>query len=62
VAVGSQSLLGAQSLAVNLSLITTAKRQNRDPLELIKPILLKGPDTPTSAVYDPVNLLESNSS
>jgi len=59
---GSQSLLGAQSLAVNLSLITTAKRQNRDPLELIKTILLKGPDTPASALYDPENLLESNSS
>jgi hypothetical protein len=59
---GSRSLLGAQSLAVNLSLITTAKRQNRDPLELIKTILLKGPDTPASALYDPENLLESNSS
>jgi hypothetical protein len=38
---GSQSLRGAQALAKNLSLITTAKRHNRDPLELIKTILLK---------------------
>jgi transposase len=59
---GSQSLLGAQSLAVNLSLITTAKRQNRDPLELIKTILLKGSDTPVTELYDPENLPQANSS
>lgn len=59
---GSQSLLGAQSLAVNLSLAATAKRQGKDPLELFKTILLNGPDTPVTELYDPENLPETNSS
>jgi transposase len=59
---GSQSLHGAQALATNLSLITTAKRQGRDPLGLIKTILLRGFDTPLSNLYDPGNLQASDSS
>ena len=49
---GSQSLRGAQALVTNLSLITTAKRHGKDPLELIKTILLKAGDTPLDAIYD----------
>ena len=59
---GSQSLLGAQALATNLSLIVTAKRQGRDPLELIKTLLLQGLDTPVADLYDPGNLPASDSS
>ncbi len=50
---GSRSLLGAQSLATNLSLLTTAKRQGKDPVDLFKTILLRGPNTPLSALYNP---------
>jgi hypothetical protein len=59
---GSQSLLGAQALATNLSLIVTAKRQGRDPLKLIKTILLRDFDTPLSDLYAPGNLPTSDSS
>jgi hypothetical protein len=59
---GSQSLRGAQALATNLSLITTAKRHGRDPLELIKTVLLKADDTPPDALYDPGILPKSDSS
>ncbi len=59
---GSQSLLGEQALATNLSLITTAKRQGRDPFELTKTVLLRGFDTPLSDLYDPGNLPASDSS
>ena len=59
---GSQSLRGAQALATNLSLITTAKRHGRDPLELIKTVLLKAGDTPLDALYDPDCLSKNDSS
>jgi hypothetical protein len=59
---GSQSLRGAQALAANLSLVTTAKRHGRDPLELIKTVLLKAGDTPLDALYDPDWLPKSDSS
>jgi len=59
---GSQSLQGAQSLATNLSLITTAKRHGKDPLELIKTVLLKAGDTPLDALYDPDCLPKKDSS
>jgi len=39
---GSRSLSGAQNLATNLSLIGTAKRQGKDPMDLIKSLLLNG--------------------
>ena len=50
---GSRSLFGAQATAANLSILTTAKRQNRNPIETFKSVLLFGPDTPTSALYNP---------
>lgn len=50
---GSRSLLGAQALASNLSLLTTAKRQDRNPVELFKNVLLLGPDTPLAMLYKP---------
>ena len=59
---GSRSLFGAQALATNLSLLTTAKRQQRDPVDLFKTLLLKGSTTPIAALYDPGNLPEINSS
>jgi hypothetical protein len=59
---GSQPLLGAQSLAVNLSLAATAKRQGKDPLELFKTILLNGANVPVTALYDPKNLPRTNTS
>jgi hypothetical protein len=51
-----------KALATNLSLIATAKRQGRDPLELIKKLLLRSFDTPLSDLYDPGNLPPENSS
>ena len=59
---GSQSLHGAQSLAVNLSLASTAKRQGKDPLALFKTILLNGANTPITELYDPKNLPQPNTS
>jgi len=59
---GSRSLLGAQALAVNLSLMGTAKRQNRNPIDMLKDILLHGPETPLTAIYDPRNLPVTDSS
>ena len=59
---GSRSLLGAQSLATNLSLITTAKRQNRKPIDLLKTIILRGSDTPLANLYDPDNIPPIDSS
>jgi hypothetical protein len=53
---GSRSLLGAQSLAINLSLLTTAKRQDRSPIELFRDILLHGAHTSLTALYEPDNL------
>jgi len=57
-----QSLSGAQALATNLSLIATAKRHGKDPLELIKTVILKAGDTPLDALYDPDWLPKSDSS
>ena len=50
---GSRSLLGAQAMAANLSLLTTAKRQDRNPIELFRNVLLLGPDTPLAMLYKP---------
>jgi len=49
---GSRSLEGAQALATNLSLLVTAKRQNKDPVELFLNVLLQGKDTPAKFIYD----------
>jgi len=59
---GSRSLLGAQTLATNLSLLTTAKRHDRNPIELLQNILLHGTDTPLTALYQPDNLPAYDSS
>ena len=59
---GSRSLHGARSLATNLSLLTTAKRQKRNPIELFKNIMLLGQDTPLDQLYDPGNMPAFNSS
>lgn len=40
---GNRSILGAQTFSTNLSLIVTAKRQNRDPLAFLYALLLNGP-------------------
>jgi hypothetical protein len=53
---GSRSLPGAQAMAANLSLLSTAKRQGKCPVRLFQNILLHGADTPRSAIYDPDNL------
>ena len=49
---GSRSLHGARALATNLSLLTTAKRQGRDPIELFRNLLLNGPDVPLTMLYN----------
>ena len=59
---GSRSLEGAQALAVNLSLMGTARRQNKDPVEMLKTILLKGSETPTETLYQTGNMPHLNSS
>jgi len=52
---GSQSLQGAQALAKNLSFLTTAKRQNKDPVKLFRELLLHGSETPLNLIYDSKN-------
>ena len=59
---GSRSLEGAQKLAVNLSLIGTARRQNKDPIEMFKTILLKGADAPAEILYQAELIPTFNSS
>ena len=53
---GSRSLEGAQNLAINLSLLGTAKRQNKDPVELLKSLLLNRENTPAENLYRPENI------
>ena len=48
---GSRSLSGAQNLATNLSLIGTAKRQGKDPMDLIKTLLLNGESASAETLY-----------
>ncbi len=59
---GSRSFHGAQALATNLSLLTTAKRQNRNPVDLPTDLLLHEADTPISDLYKPDNLPALDSS
>ena len=59
---GSRSLLGAQAMAVNLSLLTTAKRQDRNPIDLFRDALLHGGSTPRAALYEPDSLPALDSS
>ena len=50
---GSRSLLGAQNMAINLSLLNTAKRQERCPINLLKSILLNGSKTSIDELFSP---------
>lgn len=50
---GSRSLLGAQATATNLSMLSTAKRQGRNQIALLRCIFLRGPDTPLPMLYQP---------
>ncbi len=59
---GSRSLLGASALAANLSLLTTAKKQQRNPVELFRTVLLKGRLTPLNALYHPDSIPKTDSS
>lgn len=40
---GNRSMLGANTLSANLSMLTTAKRQHRNPIAFFQTLLLKGP-------------------
>lgn len=59
---GSRSAEGARNLAVNLSLMGTARRQNRDPIDLLKTVLLSKEKTPLETLYHPENLPSIDSS
>lgn len=59
---GSRSMTGAQATAANLSLLTTAKRQNRDPIDLFKAVLLQGSAAPLDSLYQPEAIPAWNSS
>jgi len=48
---GNRSVLGAETLSTNLSLITTAKRQGRDPLAFLQTLLLKGASAAQPMLY-----------
>jgi hypothetical protein len=48
---GNRSPQGAQTLSVNLSLIVTAKRQQRDPLLFLQTLLLHGPTIAQPFLY-----------
>jgi transposase len=48
---GNRSTLGAQTFSTNLSLITTAKRQQRDPLAFLQTLLLHGPAAAQPLLY-----------
>jgi transposase len=48
---GNRSALGAQTFSVNLSLIVTAKRQNRDPLAFLQALLLHGTSAAQPFLY-----------
>lgn len=49
---GSRSTEGANAFAINLSLLTTATRQNNNPIELFKHIILNAEKTPLEMLYD----------
>lgn len=48
---GNRSTLGAQTFSTNLSLVVTAKRQNRDPLAFLQSLLLNGPSEAQHLLY-----------
>ncbi len=50
---GSRSLFGAQNMAINLSLLDTARRQERCPINLLKSVLLNGSKTSIDELFSP---------
>ena len=48
---GNRSLEGAKSIGVILSLITTAKRQERDPLAFLKTLITDGAEAAKPLLY-----------
>lgn len=48
---GNRSILGGQTFSTNLSLIVTAKRQNRDPLAFLQTLLLQGSSAAQPFLY-----------
>ncbi len=48
---GNRSDAGAETFSTNLSLITTAKRQQRDPLAFLHTLLLQGPSAAQPLLY-----------
>jgi len=48
---GNRSSLGAQTFSTNLSLLVTAKRQDRDPLAFFHTLLLHGPSAAHPFLY-----------
>lgn len=48
---GNRSILGGQTFSTNLSLLVTAKRQNRDPLAFLYALLLNGPSKAQNLLF-----------
>ena len=48
---GNRSILGGQTFSTNLSLLVTAKRQNRDPLAFLSSLLLNGPSKAQHSLF-----------
>jgi transposase len=48
---GSRSARGAHAFSVNYSVLHTAQRQNRDPIPLLRSLLLNGPEHPASQIF-----------
>ena len=48
---GNRSILGAKTFSTNLSLLVTAKRQNRDPLAFLYSLLLNGPSKAQMSLF-----------
>jgi hypothetical protein len=48
---GNRSTAGADTLGINLSLLVTAKRQQRDPLAFLQALLLRGPSAAQPLLY-----------
>lgn len=59
---GNRSLLGADALAVNLSLLLSATRQQLDPIQLFANILLRGPQIPPNFIFQPEESTAPNDS
>lgn len=59
---GSRSLRGAQATATNLSLLGTAKKQGRNPIDLLHNILLRDNLSPLSMLYEPAAIPTCDSS